>query len=119
MWVCEYENRVIARAVASRMERREKDNVSLSLYVAKEFRGVGLGTTLLRMLIAEAQKTFKPHNLYLEVFSNNENAIKIYKKEGFVKIGVLPGWNKYGNSYLDEIYMVYKPKKEGKTDKPG
>ncbi|HLC47981.1 MAG TPA: GNAT family N-acetyltransferase [Candidatus Norongarragalinales archaeon] len=116
MWVCEYGNKVVARAVAARMERREKDNVSLSLYVAREFRGVGLGTTLLRMLIAEAQGTFKPHNLYLEVFSNNENAIRIYKKEGFVKIGVLPGWNKYGNSYLDEIYMVYKPKK-GKAGK--
>ncbi len=111
MWVCEFEGRVVARAVASRMERREKDNVSLSLYVSKDFRGVGLGTQLLRMLIAEAQKSLRPHNLYLEVFSNNENAIKIYKKEGFVKIGVLPGWNKYGNSYLDEIYMVYRPKK--------
>ncbi|MBI5224607.1 GNAT family N-acetyltransferase [Candidatus Micrarchaeota archaeon] len=116
MWVCEHGNRVVARAVASRMERREKDNVSLSLYISKDFRGVGLGTTLLRMLILEAQKSFRPHNLYLEVFSNNEKAIKIYKKEGFVKIGVLPGWNKYGNNYLDEIYMVYRPKM-GKTNK--
>ncbi|MEK6954583.1 MAG: GNAT family N-acetyltransferase [Candidatus Micrarchaeota archaeon] len=114
LWVCEYQNKVIARAVASRMERREKDNVSLSLYVAKDFRGVGLGTMLLRMLIAESQKTLNPHNLYLEVFSNNDNAIRIYKKEGFVKIGVLPSWNKYGNRYLDEIYMVYRPRK-GKT----
>jgi L-phenylalanine/L-methionine N-acetyltransferase len=109
MWVGEYGKRIVARAVAERMDRRERENISLSLYISKEFRGAGLGTVLLRMLIEEAQRLFKPHNLYLTVYSNNLNAIRMYEKEGFTKAGVLPGWMKHQNEYLDRIYMVYRP----------
>jgi len=110
MWVGDFNGRIIARAVAQRMEKRERDNVCLSLYVAKDFRGVHLGTTLLRMLIAESQKVFKPHSIYLSVYSNNEAAVHLYEKESFRKVGVLPEWGKYEDTYLDEIYMVYDPK---------
>lgn len=109
LWVGDYQGRIIARAVAERMARRERDNVCLSLYVAKDFRGVHLGTTLLRMLIAESQHVFRPHSIYLSVYSNNEAAIRLYEKEHFRKVGVLPEWGKYEDTYLDEIYMVYSP----------
>jgi potassium/hydrogen antiporter len=110
MWVGDFQGRIIARAVAQRMEKRERDNVCLSLYVAKDFRGVHLGTTLLRMLIEESQRVFKPHSIYLSVYSNNEAAVHLYEKESFRKVGVLPEWGKYEDTYLDEIYMVYDPK---------
>jgi NhaP-type Na+/H+ or K+/H+ antiporter/L-amino acid N-acyltransferase YncA len=109
MWVGDYNGRIIARAVAQRMEMRERDNVCLSLYVAKDFRGAHLGTTLLRMLISESQRVFKPHRIYLSVYSNNEAAVRLYEKENFRKVGVLPEWGKYEDTYLDEIYMVYSP----------
>ncbi|MCX6778563.1 MAG: cation:proton antiporter, partial [Candidatus Micrarchaeota archaeon] len=41
-WVGEFEGRIMARAKAEKMEFRGRGNVSLSLYVAKEFRGQGL-----------------------------------------------------------------------------
>jgi cell volume regulation protein A len=110
MWVGDFNGRIIARAVAQRMEKRERDNVCLSLYVARDFRGVHLGTTLLRMLIEESQRVFKPHSIYLSVYSNNEAAVHLYEKESFRKVGVLPEWGKYEDTYLDEIYMVYDPK---------
>jgi RimJ/RimL family protein N-acetyltransferase/NhaP-type Na+/H+ or K+/H+ antiporter len=110
-WVVEYENRIVGRAVAEKMPRRERDNVSLSFYIAKEFRGVGLGTTLIRMIIKESMQMFKPHNIYLTVYSDNKKAIKLYEREGFEKAGVLPGWMKHNDKYLDRIYMVYNPKK--------
>ncbi|MFH0973483.1 MAG: GNAT family N-acetyltransferase, partial [Candidatus Micrarchaeota archaeon] len=116
-WVCEYEKRIIARAVAKRMDLRERDNVDLSLYVAKDFRGVGLGTTLLRMLIKESQLAFKPHKIYLSAYSNNLKAIRLYEKEGFEKIGVLPEWGKYHGEYIDEIYLAYRPQKKRSAGK--
>lgn len=109
MWVGDCNGRIVARAVAQRMDMRERDNVCLSLYVAKDFRGFHLGTTLLRMLIEESGKAFKPHKIYLSVYSNNESAIRLYEKEHFRKVGVLPGWGKYEDTYLDEIYMIYDP----------
>ncbi len=108
MWVGEYQGRIIARGVAEKMPRRERDNVSLSFYIAKEFRGLGLGSRLLRMLVEESKRAFKPHNLYLTVYSNNQRAINLYEREGFAKVGVLPGWLKHEDKYLDRIYMVYK-----------
>jgi NhaP-type Na+/H+ or K+/H+ antiporter/RimJ/RimL family protein N-acetyltransferase len=110
-WVVEYENRIVGRAVAEKMPRRERDNVSLSFYIAKDFRGVGLGTILIRMIIKESMKMFNPHNIYLTVYSDNKKAIKLYEREGFEKAGVLPGWMKHNDKYLDRIYMVYNPKK--------
>jgi len=96
------------------MQRRERDNVSLSFYVAKEFRGWGLGTEMLRMLVAKAQSTFHPKNLYLTVYSANKKAMKLYGREGFVKIGSLPGWMKNGDKYLDRVYMAYTGAGTGK-----
>ncbi len=110
VWVCQYQNRLVARAVAEKMPRRERDNVSLSFYVAKDFRGAGLGTYLIRTLVKEAIKLFNPHNLYLTVYSSNKDAIKLYLREGFVKRGVLPDWMKHKGEYLDRVYMVYDAK---------
>ncbi len=108
LWIGEYGKKIVARASAEKMPRRERENVSLSLYVSKEFRGAGLGKTLLTMLIEESQRVFKPHNLYLTVYSNNDSAIKLYEKQGFKKVGILPGWIKHQDGYLDRIYMVYR-----------
>ena len=115
-WVVEHQNKIVGRAVAEKMPRRERDNVSLSFYISKAFRGAGLGTLLIRMIIKEGMRVFRPHNLYLTVYSDNRSAIKLYEREGFQKTGVLPGWMKHNEQYLDRIYMVYRPKgKRGKT----
>ena len=106
--MCEHNGRIVARAVAEKMSQRERDNVSLSFYVSKDFRQAGLGSGLLRMLLKEARAFFKPHNLYLTVYSNNKRAIRLYEREGFSMVGVLPGWLKHEGKYLDRIYMVHK-----------
>jgi potassium/hydrogen antiporter len=110
LWVGEWQGRIIARAVAEKMPGRERDNVSLSFYVAKDFRGAGLGSALLRMLVDEATRVFSPHNLYLTVYSDNERAMKLYRREGFAKVGVLPGWMKHEDRYLDRVFMLYRKK---------
>lgn len=111
LWVGESNGRIIARASAEKMPRRERDNVSLSFYVAQDFRSAGLGSSLLRMIVAESRRFFKPHNLYLTVYSNNKKAIKLYQKQGFAKVGVLPDWMKHEDGYLDRVYMVHRGRK--------
>ena len=111
VWVAEHEGKIVARAAAEKMAGRERDNVSLSFYVAKGFRGAGLGTVLIRMLVKESFRVFSPRNLYLTVYSDNREAIRLYEREGFAKVGVLSGWMKHNNDYLDRVYMVYGKKK--------
>jgi GNAT superfamily N-acetyltransferase len=62
----------------------------LSLYVCKQFRGQGIGTQILEMIINMAQKQHLPFVL-LTVSSDNNIAIHLYSKFGFKKIVYLKG----------------------------
>ncbi len=43
----------------------------------------------------------------LTVFSNNDNAIRLYKSLGFVETGRLPNASRYDDgTYSDDIFMV-------------
>ncbi len=69
------------RVVASLEARREKgklsDHLSCGIAVSKDFRGLGLGERMLRMLIAQAKKKFKPKNIYLTVIAENKPALSL------------------------------------------
>jgi RimJ/RimL family protein N-acetyltransferase len=113
-WVAEAGGKLIARVKAEKMPLIERNNVELSIYIAKEFRGMGLGKKMFEMLIERAKQEFEPKNIYLSVFSKNKPAIALYKSLGFKVIGKFPQWGHLGNEYLDEYYMIYAPKKEKK-----
>lgn len=108
-WVAEINGRIVARAKAVRNSLRARNNVELSIYVAKEFRGIGLGRAMLSMIIIQAKEQFNPKNIFLSVFTKNRPAIKLYKSLGFKIVGKLPEWGQFGSEYLDEYYMVYSP----------
>ena len=117
LWVIESGGKIAGRVSAERMQRRERDNVSLSFYLSKELRGAGLGTELIRMIVKESIKLFEPHNLYLTVYSDNRKAIALYERDGFQKLGVLPDWLSNNGTYMQRVYMVYKPGKKGDSGK--
>lgn len=52
------------------------------MYVSEDSRGLGLGKKLLDT-VSQELKTLKVEKLKLNVFLWNENAIKLYDKEGF------------------------------------
>jgi len=110
-WIAELDGAVIARAKAQKMELRERDNVELSIYVAKNFRRLGLGKKMLKMIIGKAKEDLQPKNVFLSVYTKNAPAIKLYKTLGFEVAGKLPEWGRFGNEFFDEYFMVYKPKK--------
>lgn len=58
---------------------------SISIYaigVIPEFRSTGVGSALIKALSAKSGKSGKP--IYLKVSPNNESALALYEKEGFV-----------------------------------
>lgn len=52
------------------------------LYLFPEFRGKGIGSTVLRQSIGQAKR--KQKILFLYVFCKNEGAIRLYERNGFV-----------------------------------
>jgi len=56
------------------------------IYVLQEHHGAGIGTALLNEIKNLADK-FCPDYVWLDTHISNENAIRLYEKSGFNKIG--------------------------------
>ena len=84
---------------------KERDNASLGIALAKEYRGLGLGEGLLRLNIRYTKKLLRPKNIYLSVFATNKRAQKLYRKLGFREIARLPKWINHYGKYVDLILM--------------
>jgi len=66
----------------------KRDHVGeLQIYIDKEYRGIGLGKLLLNIAEEEIKKLDTIKIVMLEVFSNNESAINLYKKFGYKVVG--------------------------------
>lgn len=87
-------------------DKIEKHIGVLGISIAKDFRGEGIGSRLMELVIEEAKRELAELEIItLGVFSNNDLARKMYQKFGFVEYGSLPKGIKLENGYDDHIYM--------------
>ncbi len=78
--------------------------VLFGLYVKPEFRKCGIANELVERVIDFVKPTHE--QLHLSVTTNNEKALTLYKKHGFIIYGTEPNALKIGDSYYDEYLMV-------------
>ncbi|KAL7440500.1 hypothetical protein ACHAXM_007234 [Skeletonema potamos] len=84
-----------------------------NLCVSPSLRNRGIGRALCRIVEAISHKKWKYSHLYLHVDPENEAALKMYEKEGFVDVG--RRWNASWNGGANEIgYYVKRLGKESK-----
>jgi RimJ/RimL family protein N-acetyltransferase len=88
-----------------RMKVRHK-GVVFGMYVAPEHCGRGVGTALLRHLIAEARRDRALEQLTLTVTDGNDGARALYERAGFATFGVEPRAVRIGDAYRDKIHMI-------------
>ncbi len=75
------------------------------IVVGKKYRGQGVGTVLMKALEKRAKETFGIEILHLEVYENNP-AIRLYERLGFVRYGVHPRYLKEPDgTYYDKILL--------------
>jgi ribosomal protein S18 acetylase RimI-like enzyme len=77
----------------------------IGIAIKKGFRSVGIGTEMMRALEEYARK-IGLKVLALSVFANNQHAINLYKKMGFVETGRIPKRFFKDGTYIDEIIMT-------------
>ena len=78
----------------------------VGISVFKEYRGIGVGTALLQSVIEWAKEDKIIEKLSIDVFSNNNRAIGLYKKLGFCEHGRAPKELKINeDEYVDSILM--------------
>lgn len=82
-----------------------KHRAEFGISIIREYWGLGLGTALTRALIACA-KGAGYTQLELNVVGENESAIALYRKCGFVEYGRNPrGFNSLTGGYQELVYM--------------
>jgi ribosomal-protein-alanine N-acetyltransferase len=69
--------------------------------VKEENRGLGIGKAIVDALI-QFCKEKQGESIFLEVEENNQSAIKLYEKCGFVSVGVRRGFYKGKNAIIME-----------------
>ena len=74
---------------------------TIGLCVLKAENGKGIGTRFMQTLLDFAKDVAKSEIVELEVRSDNVNAIKLYQKFGFEKIGVFKGFFKINGKLID------------------
>jgi ribosomal protein S18 acetylase RimI-like enzyme len=76
----------------------------LSIMVAKEWRGKGVGTLLMNNVLHLAKEYFRLEVVYLEVYEGNP-AISLYKRFGFREIGFQKHFMKENGEYIGKVMM--------------
>ncbi|MEM3565752.1 MAG: GNAT family N-acetyltransferase [Candidatus Bathyarchaeia archaeon] len=77
----------------------------IGIAIKKGFRGIGIGTEMMKVLQEYARKVGLKVST-LSVFANNQHAINLYKKMGFVETGRIPKRFFKDGAYIDEIIMT-------------
>jgi RimJ/RimL family protein N-acetyltransferase len=77
----------------------------IGIAIRNGFRDAGLGTEMMKTLIAQGQ-SIGLKVLTLSAFATNKRAIHVYEKLGFVKTGMVPRKFFREGQYIDEVVMT-------------
>ena len=101
-----HDNKIIAIADINMLDKTEKHLGVLAISVAKDFRGDGIGTLLMELLLKEAKQEIADLKIAtLDVYKANTVAQILYKQAGFVEYGILPSGVSRNNTFEDRILM--------------
>jgi RimJ/RimL family protein N-acetyltransferase len=105
--VATYNNEIIGNIDLVNIYRKKlSHNASIGMEISKEWRNLGLGFALLNCAVDWAKNNSELLKLNLDVFSNNESGIALYKKIGFTEEGRQSKFIKIGeNKFVDNVIM--------------
>ncbi len=87
--------------------KRTSHNGTLGVSVRQDWRGKGIGTAMLEALLEWAEASPLMEKVGLGVFSSNAEAIRLYRRLGFVEEGRRARAVKLGPGvYMDEVLMA-------------
>lgn len=107
-----YQGEIVGISDVEMKDKTEKHEGIFGIAIAKDFRGKGIGSKLMGMVINEAEANLPELEIMvLDVFANNDLARGMYKRFGFAEYGMLPKGIKLEKGYVDRVFMYRVVKK--------
>ncbi|WP_026868590.1 GNAT family N-acetyltransferase [Inquilinus limosus] len=104
--VAEAEGRIIGDAGLHRGKGRRAHSAAIGMGVHDDFAGRGVGSALMAALIDTADNWLDLKRLELTVWTDNEPALALYRKFGFVEEGRLRAYAYRDGAYVDALAMA-------------
>lgn len=99
------EDRLVGAASLIRQGGRRRHVADLAIGVHDEAQGLGVGTALMQALTDAADRWLDLHRIELTVFADNEGAVRLYQRSGFVEEGRLRDYAFRDGTYVDALFM--------------
>ena len=77
--------------------------VGLGIIIFKKYRSKGIGLSSLQLTENYLLEHVPIHQVYANISSKNKESISLFKKSGFVNIGLKKDWIFYNNKFNDEL----------------
>ncbi|KKX29249.1 GNAT family N-acetyltransferase [Rhizobium sp. LC145] len=104
--VAELDGRIVGDAGLMPYEGRRSHAASVGMGVHDDFCGRGIGSALLSALLETADNWLNLRRVELTVFTDNEPAIRLYERLGFVKEGQFADFAFRDGRYVDAYSMA-------------
>ena len=90
----------------------------LGISVAREWRGKGIGSALMRRAIKWAETEGRLRRVELYVYASNAPAIRLYERFGFSTEGRRRSAVRVGDRFVDDLLMAYIIQTPNTTPEP-
>ena len=105
--VAELDGKIIGQAGLSVFDRpRRKHAANMGMGVCEQHRNKGVATQLLKAMVELAFNWLAVRRIELEVYTDNEAAIALYKKHGFEIEGTSKSYAFRDGEYVDVFLMA-------------
>lgn len=104
--VAEYEGQFVGNIDLTGSKRiRMKHTGMIGMGIQKDWRNQGLGKVLMESIINWAKNESDIEVIWLDVYASNLLGLNLYKNTGFKVSGMIKGFFKHGNEYIDKVQM--------------
>ena len=97
---------IVGNANLRRFQGRRQHVGTIGMGLHDDHGGQGIGTALLGELIDMADNWLNIRRLELTVYTDNEPALRLYRKSGFIEEGRLKDFAYRDGRYIDAFYMA-------------
>lgn len=106
MLVAIIEDKIVSVSqITSPKRKRIAHNSELVISVRKNYWGIGVGSAVMEQLIKFIKEKNTIKTISLGVRDENNNAIKMYEKFGFERVGIHKNYFNIDGNFYDEILM--------------